>query len=128
MFITDFKEIHFRLYFFYRIACDPGYFSLGAQESCTLCAEGEYCATTIESGIPCGNVGEYSEAGSTNCTTCEAGFYCPNFRGEVLEQVSEINLESGFKKLLSFSYYQMLEKIIIVCQTSCHVVYFFSFI
>ena len=69
-------------YYFYSIACDPGYYSLGNQKECTLCPEGEFCATNIQKGIPCENDGQYSDAESTNCTTCEAGFYCPNTKGE----------------------------------------------
>ena len=68
-------------FFFSRTACEPGYFSEGVQEQCTICPEGEYCEFTTASGKQCPK-GTYSEAGSTNCTTCEAGYFCPSTMGK----------------------------------------------
>lgn len=60
------------------VACEPGTYSVGGQETCTECPAGKACpVTTLDIKVDC-TAGTYSEANQAACTLCPAGWECPD--------------------------------------------------
>jgi hypothetical protein len=58
------------------VPCTPGFYSTGAQSSCTPCPPGFSCPSTHSSAmVPCVD-GTYSPGGLAACTVCPGGSQC----------------------------------------------------
>lgn len=66
---------------FFRVPCEPGYYSYGGLIECKFCPEGFFCPSATSGPILC-PLGTYSGPFATNCTNCEAGYFCPDSPGE----------------------------------------------
>ena len=69
------------MFFHYRNPCPTGRYSLGKQQSCTVCPAGKYCPTSSSEPINC-QTGYFSFGEQFNCTQCEAGYECSDPTGK----------------------------------------------